>query len=252
MNAAPGRLAVMDGDPAGTGGVTTDMVTWISENENVAVADIDGRITPLAVGETLIWADVDDGLAVLKCMVTVEDSSLPQIELREKNCTLAIKKDAAGNRQGESRQLRLYFTPPDSKWVNRGQNYVKWTSSDPAAAAFAVEQPDDARDTKLAVDGGITVSGDTISGNTVTVTAVGAGKTEISAVIVNEDGNPVTDSDGKTAQTSCTVTVQEETELADKDVPRPVVLTNTQTRLRDVALPEGWSWKEPDTELTQF
>ncbi len=150
MNAAPGRLAVMDGDPAGTGGVTTDMVTWISENENVAVADIDGRITPLAVGETLIWADVDDGLAVLKCMVTVEDSSLPQIELREKNCTLAIKKDAAGNRQGESRQLRLYFTPPDSKWVNRGQNYVKWTSSDPAAAAFAVEQPDDARDTKLA------------------------------------------------------------------------------------------------------
>lgn len=252
MNAAPGRLAVMDGDPAGTGGVTTDMVTWISENENVAVADIDGRITPLAVGETLIWADVDDGLAVLKCMVTVEDSSLPQIELREKNCTLAIKKDAAGNRQGESRQLRLYFTPPDSKWVNRGQNYVKWTSSDPAAAAFAVEQPDDARDTKLAVDGGNTVSGDTISGNTVTVTAVGAGKTEISAVIVNEDGNPVTDSDGKTAQTSCTVTVQEETELADKDVPRPVVLTNTQTRLRDVALPEGWSWKEPDTELTQF
>lgn len=252
MNAVPGRLIVMDGDPAGTGGVTTDMVTWISENENVAVADIDGRITPLAVGETLIWADVDDGLAVLKCMVTVEDSSLPQIEMREKNCTLTIKKDAAGNQQKESRQLRLYFTPPDSKWVNRGQNYVKWMSSDPAAAAFVVEQPDGAQDAEPAEDGGNTVSGNTISGNTVTVTAVGAGETEISAVIVNEDGNPVTDSDGKTAQTSCTVTVQEETALAEKDVPRPVVLTNTHTRLRDVALPEGWRWKEPDTELTQF
>ncbi|MDE5716451.1 MAG: Ig-like domain-containing protein, partial [Lachnospiraceae bacterium] len=252
MNAKPGRLAVMDGDPAGTGGVATDTVRWISENENVAAADTHGNITPLAVGETLVWADVDDGLAVLECTVKVEDSKLPQIELRENACTLTIKKDAAGNLLRESRQLRLYFSPTDSKWVNRGQNYVKWTSSDPTAAAFVVEQPDGTQDAEPAEDGGNTGSGNTISGNTVTVTAVGTGVTEVSAVIVDEEGNPVADSDGKTAETSCTVTVQAEAELADQDIPRPVALTNTQTKLGDVALPEGWRWEAPDTVLTQF
>lgn len=256
MNAEPGQIAgqivVMDGDPAGKGEPADDTVRWISENESVAMVDQEGNVTPLAVGETLLWADVDDGLTVLKCVVTVEDSILPQIETREKAFTLTIKKDAAGNQQKESRQVRLYFTPPDSKWVNRGQNYVKWTSSDPAAAAFVVEQPDGAQEAEPAEDGGNTVSGNTISGNTVTVTAVGAGETEISAVIVNEEGNPVTDREGQTAETSCTVTVQEEAVLEDKDIPRPAALTNTQTSLRDVPLPEGWSWKEPDAVLTQF
>ena len=48
------------------------------------------------------------------------------------------------------------------------------------------------------------------------------------------------------------MTVQAEAELADEDIPRPVALTNTQTKLGDVALPEGWSWEVPDTALTQF
>lgn len=252
MNAKPGRLAVMDSAESENGGVATDTVRWISENESVASVDQAGYVTPAAVGETLVWAEVDNGLAVLECRVKVEDSKLPQIEMRENACTLTIKRDAAGNLLRESRQLRLYFSPTDSKWVNRGQNYVKWTSSDPTAAAFVVEQPDGTQDAEPAEDGGNTVSGNTISGNTVTVTAVGAGVTEVSAVIVDEEGNPVADSDGKTAETSCTVTVQAEAELADQDMPRPVALTNTQTKLGDVALPEGWSWEEPDTALTQF
>ena len=242
MNAEQGRLVVMDSAESASGGEATDTVRWISENESVAVVDQAGYVTPMAVGETLLWADVADGLAVLECRVKVEDSKLPQIEMRQQECTLTIKKDAAGNRQAESRQLRLYFTPADSKWIKQGQNYVKWTSGNPAAAAFAVDSADGTQGTEAA----------TVSGNTVTVTAVGAGQTEISAVIVDEQGNPVEDSDRKRAETSCTVTVQAEAELADKDIPRPVALTNTQTKLRDVALPEGWSWKEPDMTLTQF
>ncbi len=244
-------------DAAWKGGLATDPIRWISENESVAVVDQDGTVTPLAVGETLIWADVDDGLAVLKCVVKVEDSKLPQMELREKNCTLTIKNDADGNPQRESRQLRLYFSPSDSKWVNRGQSYVKWTSGDPAVAAFIADGVTGAKEGADTGEGSGAETepgtlAETISGNTVTVTAVGAGETQISAVIVNEEGNPVTDSDGKTAETSCTVTVRAEAEPEEGSIPRPAALTNTQTVLRDVALPEGWSWKEPDTALTQF
>lgn len=242
MNAKPGRLFVRDAAENENGGTATDTVKWISENESVVMVDQAGYVTPMAVGETLLWADVADGLAVLECRVKVEDSKLPQIEMREQECTLAIKRDAAGNWQADSRKLQLYFTPTDSKWVNQRQNYVKWTSSDPAAAAFATERADGTQSTET----------ETISGNTVTVTAVGAGQTKISAVIVDEEGNPVTEGDGKRAEASCTVTVQAEAEPADSDIPRPIVLTDTQTTLRDVKLPAGWSWKEPDTALTQF
>ncbi len=260
MDNMPKKLVVMDGDPAADGEAATDAVHWFSENENIAAVGSGGTVTPKAVGETVIWADVDDGLAVLACRVKVEDSSLPRIEMRENACTLTIKKDAAGNVQRESRQLWLYFSPTDGKWVNRGQNYVKWTSGDPAVAAFVTEQAGGTlvAETEPGVEEGSgtetkpVMAAETISGNTVTVTAVGAGVTEISAVIVDEKGEPVTDSDGKRAETSCTVTVQAEAAPADSDMPRPVALTNTQTKLRDVALPEGWSWKEPDTALAQF
>ncbi len=261
MNAAPGRLTVMDGDPEGTGGAATDTITWICENESVAAVDVDGNVTPLSVGETLVWADVDDGLAVLKCTVKVEDSKLPQIELREQAYTLTIRRDAAGNPQGESRQLRLYFTPPDSNFVNEEPNFVKWTSADPTVAAFRTDDTPGTEEepgTDVGTEEGPgTKTGqgtvaETISGNTVTVTAVGAGETKISAVIVNEKGQPVADSDGKRAETSCTVTVRAEAVPADDAMPRPVALTNIQSTLRDVELPEGWSWEEPDTALAQF
>lgn len=242
MNARPGQLVVMDGDPTKEENAADDRINWISENESVAEVGSDGTVTPRAVGETVIWADVDNGLAVLACEVTVEDSKLPRIEMREQECTLNIRKDAAGNLKADSRQLRLYFTPADSKWVNQGQTCVKWTSDNPAAAAFATKQADGARSTEA----------ETISGSTVTVTAVGAGQAKISAVIVDAEGNPVTESDGKKAEASCTVKVQAEAEPAADDIPRPVVLTNTQTTLEEVALPAGWSWKEPDTPLTQF
>ncbi len=282
MNAEQGRLVVMDGDPADKGGEATDAIRWISENETVAAVDTDGTVTPLSVGETLVWADVDNGLEMLQCVVTVEDSKLPQIEMQETAYTLTIRKDADGNTQRESRRLRLYFSPSDSKWVNGGQNYVKWTSADPTVAAFetdvapgvkdvtdteegpGAEEGTDTEEGPGAEEGTDTGEGSdtetesgtaalTISGNTVAVTAVGAGETTISAVIVNEEGTPVTDSDGETiAEASCAVTVQEEAYLADRELPRPVALTNTQTTLKDVTLPDGWSWKEPDTALAQL
>ena len=209
------RLLVKDGaDPA------TDKIQWISENADVASVSTDGTVTPQAVGETVIWVNVADGLVILECEVTVEDSALPHMEMGEDSLTL---------RSGESKRLRVYFTPADNKWANGG---ITWRSSD-ASVVFEIEKE----------DGSFVTGAETVSGSTVTVTAARAGKATISAAI--GDG-------GKKKEASCEVTVRAETVLADTDIPRPVALTNTQTMLKDVILPEGWSWKEPDTPLAQF
>lgn len=210
------QLLVKDGaNPA------TDKIQWISENADVASVSTDGTVTPQAVGETVIWANVADGLVILECEVVVEDSALPHMEMGEDSLTL---------RSGERKRLRVYFTPADSKWANGG---ITWKSSNASVAVFEIEKE----------DGSLVTGAETVSGNTVTVTAAGAGKATISATIGN---------DGKKEKASCEVTVQTETALVDADIPRPVVLTNTQTMLKDVILPEGWSWKEPDTSLAQF
>lgn len=221
------KLAVMDGDTA-----ATDSIRWNSENENVAVVDADGVVTPVGVGEAGVWANVEDGLRILSCEVKVESAVLPMMQMRESTLTM---------KAGESRKLRVYLSPADTKWGKNGQNYIRWKTENEETAAFEVEQE--------------TLSGNTLSGNTITVTARAAGKVKITAQIVDEAGNPIEGTDeaqGK-GKTSCEVTVKQSAVLpAEADRPILLALTNTQDTLRDVALPEGWSWKYPDTSLTQF
>ncbi len=219
------KLVVMDGNKA-----AGDQIKWVSENETVATV-ADGVVTPVGVGETTVWADVENGFAVLSCEVKVENSVLPALALREDAVTLGLKKNAEGNFEGDSRQLKVYLTPADGKWKR-----VRWKSDNPAAVAVS--------------QAGGTVP-EAVGGTSVLVKARGAGTAKVTAVLVDENEADVVIG-GKKAEAVCTVTVQKEAELKEEDIPLPIALTNTQTTLKEVELPAGWSWKYPDVVLAQF
>ena len=229
------KLTVQDG-----GSPAKDQIKWGSENESVATVDTDGTVIPIAVGETMLWADVADGLKIFRCMVTVEDSKAPTMQMREESCTLRAEKagqEGQENRPGERKQLRVYFTPADTKWKGN----VKWHSSDSTVAALVKD------------DGTEVDDDDTLGKNAVWVQARAAGVAKITATVVDEEGEPVKDKDGKTVQAVCTVTVLSQAEApALSAAEQPVALTNVQTKLGEVALPDGWEWKEPETALVQF
>ena len=229
------KLTVRDG-----GGPAKDQIKWGSENESVATVDSDGTVIPIAVGETMLWADVADGLKIFRCMVTVEDSKAPTMQMREESCTLRAEKagqEGEENRPGEMKQLRVYFTPADTKWKGN----VKWHSADSTVAALVKD------------DGTEVDDDDTLGKNAVWVQARAAGVAKITATVVDEEGEPIKDKDGKTVQAVCTVTVLSQTEAPTLSAAeQPVALTNVQTKLEEVALPDGWEWKEPETVLAQF
>ena len=235
-DAASKKLTVRDG-----GSPATDPVQWSSENESVATVDSEGTVIPAAVGETMLWADVADGLKVFRCRVIVEDSKLPTLQMREESCTLRAEKagqEGQESRPGEKKQLRVYFTPADTKWKGN----VKWHSDNSAVAA-------------LVKDDGTEVGDDdnTLGETAVWVQARAAGEAKVTAAIVDEEGEPVKDKDGKTAQAVCTVTVLSQAEAPALSVAeQPVALTNTQTKLEEVTLPDSWEWKEKETALAQF
>lgn len=208
------KLAVKDGENP-----TADAVHWTSENQNVAAVDADGMVTPVGVGEAAIWANVENGLQTLSCEVKVENAEPPEIELSEKEIALSVWKNDQGNIVGDKRQLRIYLSPADTKWKR-----VLWTSSDDSVAA---------------------VNGNGLSA---VVTAKKQGEAEITVALTDENGTAVT-GDGETAE-KCKVTVREA--AAPENIPSLIALTNLQTSLDDVKLPEGWQWKYPETVLTPF
>lgn len=225
------QLTVMDGSaPA------EDAILWTSENANVASVDADGVVTPVGVGEAKIWANVDNGLKILSCEVAVTNAELPTVQMRESGVVMSPQ---------EERQLRVYLSPAGTKWENGKEKYIKWKSSDPGKAVFWCRQE----------NGGMWSEEEWIGGNTVTVLALAAGTTKITAEIVDEAGNPAAGIDAAQGRgtASCEVTVQRTAKLPEEaDRPCLLALTNTRSTLRDVELPAGWSWKYPDTPLAQF
>lgn len=120
------KLTVMDGsEPA------EDAILWTSENANVASVDAGGVVTPVGVGAAKIWANVDNGLKILSCEVTVTNAELPTMQMREGSVTMS---------QQEKRQLRVYLSPAGTKWENGAEKYIKWKSADPGKAVFWYRQ----------------------------------------------------------------------------------------------------------------
>ncbi len=203
-------------------------VTWSTTDKSVAVVS-GGMVTPVGAGSAVILAAVKDG-PTLECAVTVSRNELTSVTLNSESCTLYVDSkgqpvtDETGNQTAQmpgSKQLRLYFTPSDTTAVKE----IQWISSNEAAATVTAAAADP---------------------KTATITAHAAGNAVITATI--------TTIDGKELKAECKVTIKTATTAGDLPETLPTVsaLTNEQFTLKDVALPDGWTWKYPETSLAPF
>ena len=91
-------------------------ITWSTSDEKVATIDENGKITAIAIGETIITAKAEDG-ATAECKVTVKDTTNGEtkVTLNKENITL----DLGGTKE---EQLSATVEPTELE--------VTWTSSD--------------------------------------------------------------------------------------------------------------------------
>ena len=99
---------------------TERKITWSTSDEKVATVDENGKITAVAIGETLITAKAEDG-ATEECKVTVKDTTKGEtkVTLNKENITL----DLGGTKE---EQLSATVTPTELE--------VTWISSDEKVA----------------------------------------------------------------------------------------------------------------------
>ena len=91
-------------------------ITWSTSDDKVATVDENGKITAVAIGETIITAKAEDG-ATAECKVTVKDTTNGEtkVTLNKENITL----DLGGTKE---EQLSATVEPTELE--------VTWTSSD--------------------------------------------------------------------------------------------------------------------------
>ena len=104
---------------------TNKTVTWTSDNQEVAVVDQNGYVTPLSVGRAVITAAAghkDD-----TCVVTVVDDSTPVVEVER----VSLDKNSHSMKVGESVKINATLYPENA---TQG---VNWTISDSDLATLA-------------------------------------------------------------------------------------------------------------------
>lgn len=99
---------------------TERKITWSTSDDKVATVDENGKITAVAIGETIITAKAEDG-ATAECKVTVKDTTNGEtkVTLNKESVTL----DLGGTKE---EQLSATVTPTELE--------VTWTSSDEKVA----------------------------------------------------------------------------------------------------------------------
>ena len=98
-------------------------VQWTSSNENVATVDDTGLVTPVALGNAIIYAATTDGSNKRTlCVITVEPAVASNVQLNQTTAGLKI---------GQTLQLNATITPADAS------QEVAWTSSAPTVATVS-------------------------------------------------------------------------------------------------------------------
>lgn len=95
-------------------------VQWSSSNENVATVSESGLVTPVTLGNAIIYASTTDGSNKRTlCVITVLPAVATNIQLNQ---------TAAGMKPGQTLQLNATITPSDAS------QEVEWTSSNTSVA----------------------------------------------------------------------------------------------------------------------
>ena len=121
LSAPEGELAV--GEIFQLSGITSpstskDLITWESDDENVAAVDEAGKITAVGQGKCTVTATAASGLkssAEIKCIIPAE--------------SLRLNQETRDVYQGKEFNLKASVTPPES------EQRIVWKSSDPSVAS---------------------------------------------------------------------------------------------------------------------
>lgn len=190
------------------------MTGWKCISPKVASVTTSGELTLLNDGE--VWLYAKNSAGKIKIFRAEVYRALEKIELNKKTLTMNLPREGE---DWENRDyLRVKFYPSDADCD------IEWSTSD--ASIVMLEENEEGR-----YDGSIK--------------AVGEGTATITATPLNEEGNACGES------VTCTVTVVAQPEDPD-EWPEPYAITNINTKLGEVGLPEGWEWLEPATDLTPF
>ncbi len=210
-----------------TGKAPTDTVTWKSTNSSVATVTagaataggtaVSATVTAKGIGGAVILAEIKDGtkvVAILSCDVTVENNVLTEIALNESACLLTIE----GGKH-EEKQLFVYKKPSNTTATGT----ITWESSDTEEKVVNLTPGED---------------------GSACITAVGAGTATITARWSDYRDSIFAE---------CTVTVKSVTTQAEAEAAAKSLnlsaLTNVQTALKDITLPDGWAWENGETKL---
>ena len=230
------------GTRSGSEQVTT--VSWKSLEPDVATIDEKGNLTAWAEGEALYYVKYKSG--------TSQYLEAHRIEVEPQEVSIAFDDSEIDMEVGEGRYLRLRFYPSDAECDPGNPDEITWELSAPDVVSLVKYNTSGAEDEFGNPNG--------------TIKAVGEGTATITAYyMVNQEdqnGNVVTDGEGNPirvkgeAVAECTVTVTKP--LTYEDVKDQIdsmnlyAVTNLDTKLSDIALPAGWTWKYPDTALANF
>ncbi len=97
----------------------TDTITWTSSNEDIAIVDEDGVVTPLATGKVKITALAEAGKKKATCTVTVA---------REPEGIDVV--DSAAVAQGKTITLKAYAFYEENGKTVKTKDVISWESSD--------------------------------------------------------------------------------------------------------------------------
>jgi Bacterial surface proteins containing Ig-like domains len=98
--------------------VSSDVITWETDNQNIATVDADGRITAVGQGECTVTAIAESGLkssVSVRCVIPAEK--------------ITLDMDARNVYQGKEFNLTASLTPQNSS------QKIRWSSSDPSVAS---------------------------------------------------------------------------------------------------------------------
>lgn len=219
--------------------------TWKSLSPEVVTIDKNGLLTAWDKEDcAMYYAKYNaDGKAYLEMYVSSVVKPPVQIAFDEDNIEL---------NENDEKYLRLRFYPSDAECDPGNPDEITWESSAPNVVSLVKYNTSGAEDEFGNPNG--------------TIKAVREGTATITAYYMvnqeDENGDVVTDEEGKPikvkgdAVAECTVTVTKPLtyeDVKDKiDSMNLYAVTNLDTKLSDIALKDGWTWKYPDTALANF